>query len=43
MGLGALFAGGAPKLRPVGGNSRENLPSFGELIYLFICLFVIKR
>jgi len=30
MGLGALFAGGAPKLRPVGGTSRERSLSPGE-------------
>jgi len=32
LGLGALFAGGAPKLRPVGTN-RERSPSPSEFIF----------
>ena len=49
MGLGGLFAGGMPKLRPVGSTGRDRSPSPGEcacavlhLIHFDICKFLIS-
>jgi len=34
MGLGALFAGGAPKLRPVRSTGAERSASPGDLAFI---------